>query len=117
MYDGYDIDGNGIGDIPMKIENVFQYLEGRNANVRLYLYSPASQALGLAAKAFPVMAISMEADRAPLIRPLALEGMPAVRLTEDVRQSASGGAAWALLPAGAAIGLGFLYRRLAGRKS
>jgi nitrous oxidase accessory protein len=116
-YDGYDIDGDGIGDIPMKIENVFQYLEGRNANVRLYLYSPASQALGLAAKAFPVMAISMEADRAPLIRPLALEGMPAVRLSADVRPSAGGSAAWALLPAGTVIGLGFLYHRLSGRKS
>ncbi|MEO8167399.1 MAG: nitrous oxide reductase family maturation protein NosD, partial [bacterium] len=36
-YDGYDLNGDGIGDIPMKIQNVFQYLEGQNANVRVYL--------------------------------------------------------------------------------
>lgn len=57
-YDGYDLDGDKIGDIPMRVQNVFHYLEGQNANVRLYLYSPASQALAAVAKAFPSIMIN-----------------------------------------------------------
>ncbi len=72
-YDGYDIDGDGIGDIPMKIENVFSYLEAKNANARLYLYSPAAQALAVSAKAFPILDISRERDEHPLINPVPME--------------------------------------------
>ncbi|MGH7495298.1 MAG: nitrous oxide reductase family maturation protein NosD [bacterium] len=68
-YDGYDLDHDGIGDIPMKIQNVFDYLEGQHPNLRLYLYSPASQALAVAAKAFPIMEINQEMDEHPLMRP------------------------------------------------
>ncbi len=72
-YDGYDIDNNGVGDVPMKIENVFSYLEGNNGNVRLYLYSPASQALAVSAKAFPILDISGEKDEYPLMEPVPLQ--------------------------------------------
>lgn len=68
-YEGYDLDADGIGDIPMRIQNVFNYLEGKNANVRLYLYSPASQALALSAKAFPIIDINKEIDGYPLMTP------------------------------------------------
>ena len=71
-YDGYDLDGDGVGDIPMKIQNIFNYLEGTYPNVRLYLYSPASQALAFAAKAFPIVSINQEADAFPLMRPVPL---------------------------------------------
>jgi nitrous oxidase accessory protein len=72
-YDGYDLDGDGVGDVPMKIQNVFQYLEGRNPNVRLFLYSPASQALSIAAKTFPVIAFNEELDRHPLMSSTSIE--------------------------------------------
>jgi nitrous oxidase accessory protein len=68
-YEGYDLDADGIGDIPMRIQNVFNYIEGKNANVRLYLYSPASQALALSAKAFPIIDINNEIDTDPLTTP------------------------------------------------
>ncbi len=102
-YAGYDMDGDGIGDVPMRIENAFEYLEGRNANVRLFLYSPASQALALAARAFPVLGISQEVDAAPLMRPVPTAGMPAVELlaTEEERsalRSPAETAGWALIP-------------------
>lgn len=71
-YEGYDLDHNGVGDVPMKIQNVFDYLEGRSPNLRLYLYSPVAQALAAATKAFPVIAINQEADEHPLMRPVAL---------------------------------------------
>jgi nitrous oxidase accessory protein len=72
-YNGYDLDGDGIGDVPMKIQNVFQFLEGKNANVRLYLYSPASQALSAATETFPIITINREVDNHPLMRPVRLD--------------------------------------------
>jgi nitrous oxidase accessory protein len=77
-YDGYDLDGDGIGDVPMKIQNAFQFLEGRNANIRLYLYSPATQALAIALKAFPIMNINEETDDHPLVRPFDVHAFIAV---------------------------------------
>lgn len=71
-YEGYDLDHDGVGDIPMKIQNVFDYLEGHRPNLRLYLYSPAAQALAAAAKAFPIIAVNREMDEHPLLRPVDL---------------------------------------------
>ena len=68
-YDGYDLDQDGIGDVPARIQNVFQYLEGQVPNLRLFLYSPAAQALSRATSAFPVLDMSKEFDRYPLMRP------------------------------------------------
>ena len=66
-YEGYDLDGNGIGDVPHKIQNVFEYLEGNYPRLRLYLFSPAAQALALAEKLFPILPGSGERDPAPLM--------------------------------------------------
>ena len=71
-YDGYDLDADGIGDVPFKIQNIFQHLEGEYPRIRVYLYSPASQALGAAEKAFPVFEGSREFDRRPLMKPVGL---------------------------------------------
>jgi len=79
-YDGYDLDADGIGDVPMKIQNAFNYLEGRVPNLRLYLYSPASQALAVAASAFPVIDINREIDDVPLMVPVDLRSMPALEM-------------------------------------
>ena len=79
-YDGYDMDQDGIGDIPMKIQNIFQYLEGRTPNLKLYLYSPAAQALAVSAKAFPVMEFTSEVDAYPLVSPIDLSASPAMVL-------------------------------------
>jgi nitrous oxidase accessory protein len=71
-YDGYDLDGDGIGDVPFKIQNVFEHLEGNYPRLRLYLFSPAAQALALAEKVFPVVEGSREFDRYPLMKPVVL---------------------------------------------
>jgi len=120
-YDGYDMNGDGIGDVPMKIENVFQYLESHNANVRLFLYSPASQALAVAARAFPVIPVSTEADPAPLMRPVPLGTIPASRLAGarglgPGSESEPAKAGWIALSGGVGTGLLVLYRRIARRK-
>lgn len=68
-YAGYDLDGDGIGDVPYFIQNIFQYLEGNNPRLRLFLYSPAAQALSQAEQLFPVIQLSEEVDHQPLMRP------------------------------------------------
>lgn len=67
-YDGYDLDGNGTGDVGHKIQNVFDYLEGNYPRLRLYLNSPAAQALATAERTFPIIKGSTLADQAPLIK-------------------------------------------------
>ena len=71
-YEGYDLDADGFGDVPFKIQNVFEHMEGNHPRLRIYLMSPASQALALAEKGFPVIEGSREFDRKPLMRPVVL---------------------------------------------
>jgi nitrous oxidase accessory protein len=75
-YEGYDLDGNGLGDIAHRIQNVFEYMEGNHPRLRLYLYSPAAQALAAAEKAFPIVRASSESDPAPLMRAVSMEAPP-----------------------------------------
>jgi nitrous oxidase accessory protein len=72
-YDGYDLDGNGVGDVPHKVQNVFEYLEGNYPRLRLYLNSPAAQALALAEKTLPIVKGSSEVDPAPLVKAMVLQ--------------------------------------------
>ena len=52
-YAGFDFDGDGIGDAPHSLSGPFERVEGRNANARLFLQSPAASALALIAKMSP----------------------------------------------------------------
>jgi nitrous oxidase accessory protein len=72
-YNGYDLDGNGRGDIPFRIQNLFEHLEGNRPRLRVYLFSPASQALAAAEQSFPVIQGSREFDRYPLMKPVDLQ--------------------------------------------
>jgi hypothetical protein len=67
-YDGYDLNEDGRGDVPLKIQNVFQYMEGNHPRLRLYLESPAARALAMAEKTFPIFRGSSEVDNAPLMK-------------------------------------------------
>ena len=71
-YDGYDLNEDGCGDVPLKIQNVFEYMEGNHPRLRLYLDSPAARALAVAEKTFPILRGSSEIDEAPLMKPIAL---------------------------------------------
>ena len=61
-YEGYDLDGDGIGDMPHKIVNVFDHLEGNYPRLRLFLFSAAAQALALAERGSPVLERAAEED-------------------------------------------------------
>lgn len=72
-YDGYDLNEDGIGDKPHKVQNVFEYMEGNYPRLRLYLNSPAAQALAAAEKTFPIFKGSSEADTAPRMKAFDLQ--------------------------------------------
>lgn len=71
-YDGYDLDGDGTGDVRHKVQNVFEYMEGQHPRLRIYLNSPASQALAAAEKNFPIFKGSDVSDPSPLMKAVAL---------------------------------------------
>ncbi len=78
-YEGYDLDADRIGDIPHKIQNVFEYMEGNYPRLRLYLESPAAQAIGMAEKLMPMVRRSSLVDSAPLMKPVAVDHQPGGR--------------------------------------
>ncbi len=53
-YEGYDSDGNGVGDLEYRYEGAFDDLIQQNDALRAYRFSPAQTALDLGAKWFPV---------------------------------------------------------------
>jgi len=71
-YDGYDLNENGLGDVPLRIQNVFQYMEGNYPHLRIYLDSPAARAIATAEKTFPILRASSEVDAAPLMKAVVL---------------------------------------------
>jgi nitrous oxidase accessory protein len=102
-YDGYDLNSDGIGDIPHKIQNVFEYLEGNYPRLRLYLNSPAAQALATAEKTFPIVRGSTEADPAPLTKPVKAHNSFTRAATRSKVQIISGIVSFAIF--GLAIGI------------
>lgn len=72
-YDGYDLNSDGIGDIPFKIQNAFEHLEGNFPRLRIYLFSPASSALAASERFLPVLEQPKTSDPLPLMKPLSLK--------------------------------------------
>jgi nitrous oxidase accessory protein len=70
-YRGYDLDGDGLGDLPYRGLSIFENLMEREPRLRLFLHSPAQHAVDLAARAFPVFEPRCRVtDEAPLMRPV-----------------------------------------------
>ena len=67
-YDGYDMNEDGRGDVPQRVQDVFEYIGGNYPRLRIYLDSPAAKALAVAERTFPVLKGSQEIDSAPLMR-------------------------------------------------
>ena len=67
QYRGYDRDGDGVGDVPHRVEDAMDSLVRRNPLIQAFLYTPAHLALEAAARMFPLF------RQAPLVvdeRPL-----------------------------------------------
>ena len=69
-YRGYDLDHDGLGDVPFSIQNVFQVLESKVPEVRFYLLSPAAEVLKAAEQALPILRLGDSEDPLPKILPL-----------------------------------------------
>lgn len=54
QYRGYDADGDGIGDVPHRLDDAMDALVRRNLLVQAFLYTPAHLAIEAAARMFPL---------------------------------------------------------------
>ncbi|HSF81988.1 MAG TPA: nitrous oxide reductase family maturation protein NosD [Anaerolineales bacterium] len=78
-YAGYDQDGDGLGDQPFKSERLFENLMDRYDSLRLFIYSPVSQAVDFAAQAFPLVKPQPKLiDEHPLMAIHLPSGLPAL---------------------------------------
>ncbi len=69
-YSGFDKDNDGIGDFSHEPRSLFRSLLARHPNLRIFLHSPAQQAVELTARAFPELSPApMFIDASPLTRP------------------------------------------------
>jgi len=69
-YTGYDLDGDGVGDVEYRLQDAFEYLAGNRPLLRLFLNSAAADALAFAEKNFPLIRGSDERDTAPRMTPV-----------------------------------------------
>lgn len=79
-YVGYDADGDQVGDLPYHAQSLFEDLLQQYPELRLLQLSPATTALDLAARAFPIFEPRPKlADEHPLVVPPrlpAVTGLP-----------------------------------------
>ncbi len=88
-YHGYDLDGNQIGDYAHKLQSVFEFLEVDYPEVRLYLFSPAAQALEMAERTFPIMLVTDKEDPFPLMWSMENTNVPWETYDSNVVRQAS----------------------------
>jgi nitrous oxidase accessory protein len=75
-YRGFDLNGDGKGDKPYSIQNVFQVLESDIPEIRFYLHSPAAEILEVAERALPILELGSEKDVAPFMKPIHNDEVP-----------------------------------------
>ena len=113
-YAGFDADGDGAGDVPYRSERFFDGLIDREPRLRALIYSPAVQAIELAATAFPIVKPQPKlTDAAPMSQPAAI---PDFALPSPGNTTGMTLAAALMLAVGAACG-GFLRGRRGATKA
>ncbi len=77
-YAGYDLDEDGVGDLAYEPQSLFASMLAKEPNLRLFVYSPAQQAVELTSRAFP------ELRPAPtLVDPVPLSRAPVIKTTSN----------------------------------
>jgi len=106
-YRGYDLDGDGAGDLPFPIQNVFQVLETKVPEARFYLLSPAAEVLKAAERALPILRLGGAEDPLPSLLPVTNEGVPWEAV--DTGQTHGSAVAASLYVAGSALPVACLW--------
>jgi nitrous oxidase accessory protein len=76
-YAGFDADGDRIGDITYQSKSLYENLLDKYPELRLFQLSPATDAIDLAARAFPIFQPRAKmVDEHPLMAPPALPAAP-----------------------------------------
>lgn len=66
----YDLDGDGVGDVPFAPVTAFAFVSKQYPDLSLLAQSPAVAALGVAERVFPALRPSEAVDRFPSARPV-----------------------------------------------
>jgi nitrous oxidase accessory protein len=78
-YAGFDADGDRVGDIVYRSTSLYENLMEKYPELRLFQLSPATDALDLAARAFPIFQPRAKiADEHPLMAPPGLPDVPGI---------------------------------------
>ncbi|MCC6320554.1 MAG: nitrous oxide reductase family maturation protein NosD [Phycisphaerales bacterium] len=73
-YSGYDHDGDGVGDFVHEPGTLFENLMDKQPSLRLFLFSPAQQAIEFVGRAVPAIRPEPKfTDEVPLMRPVPIE--------------------------------------------
>lgn len=100
-YTGYDRDRDGVGDFVHEPQTMFENLMEREPALRLFLFSPAQQAIEFVGRALPAVRPEPKfCDEVPLMRPVAIHRWEGDR-GDGSRGLAAGGAL--LLAVGASL--------------
>lgn len=76
-YKGYPGADPAIGDIPYRVQNLFDSLADQFPNLQLFRFSPAQEAIDLAAQAFPLIQPQVVlTDEHPLMAPVSIDAAP-----------------------------------------
>jgi nitrous oxidase accessory protein len=76
-YVGYDAQSDGVGDVPYRADRLFENLMDRYPVLRVFVHSPAAQAVDFAARAFPFVKPQPKlTDTRPLMAPVIPLGLP-----------------------------------------
>lgn len=110
-YAGFDADGDGQGDLAYKSERLFENLMQQEPMLRLFIYSPASNAIDFASRAFPLVKPKPKlVDERPYMAPMIPSDAP------PLPQGDGSGWVWlAISLVVVALGLAGLPRLQAGR--
>ncbi len=101
-YTGYDLNGDGIGDMPHRADRFFEGVLDREPMLRVLLYSPAMQAIEMAAEAFPIVRPQPKfVDESPRMQPASI---PAIAQPAPTPVWPIALVSFGLLMAGAGIG-------------
>jgi len=83
-YAGYDADGDSQGDMEYKSERLFENLMQHEPLLRLFIYSPASNAIDFASRAFPMVKPQPKlVDEVPYMAPMIPTGAPPMPQSGD----------------------------------